>query len=128
MTDFPVTSALIGLKSGMLRDSIICKLQAIIQDKLGSLNIHKYRTDIQLVQLTLEVLKNVGPEIGLNSEEKQDEIGFEILNGLFCYSPEEINVVQNQIKYLVNNKSIKKIKLSKRLWSSFLSWIQKKVL
>jgi hypothetical protein len=77
------------LRGSIHQDFIICKLKVILKDKLGEINITKYRNDLILLELLLEIVVNVGPELGLNSESKLNEISLEVVNSLFTYSPQE---------------------------------------
>ena len=95
------------MRGSIHQDFIICKLKVILKDKLGEINITKYRNDLILLELLLEIVVNVGPELGLNSESKLNEISLEVVNSLFTYSPQE----QQTINWLLFNKTkpIKKL-------------------
>lgn len=121
------SSSLIKLRGSMHQDSIVAQLKSVLKEKLGEINISKYKNDLILLELLLEIVVNVGPELGLTSQSKQDEIAFEVVSSLFTYTPQEQQTIKSNIEYLLQTKAIKKIKFSKKMFSSISSFFLKKL-
>jgi hypothetical protein len=119
---------MINLKHNLLQESLINKIKNIVKEKIGDINLPKFRMDPQLTLLISELVLNCGQELGLTKNVDKNELSLEILSSLYSLNPQEQQQIKQQIEFLSNNKQIKKVKLSKKIWASLCSWVLKKIL
>ena len=120
-------SDMINLKHNLLQESLINKTKNIVKEKIGDINLSKFRMDPQLTLLVCELIMNLGDELGLTKDVNQNDLSLEILTSLYNMNSQEQQQIKQQIEFLSNNKQIKKVKLSKKIWASFCSWVLKKI-
>jgi hypothetical protein len=101
-------------------NSIILKLIAFVQ------KIHSFK-DLKLEpELTALVLNIVRDEIQDKSID-QINLVIQVLQQTFNLTPNEIKIIQQQIKYIQSNKLVKGIPFSKKFIKSSSRWITKKL-
>ena len=120
-------SDMINLKHNLLQESLINKIKNIVKEKIGDINLPKFRMDPQLTLLVCELIINLGDELGLTKDVNKNDLSLEILTSLYSLNPQEQQQIKQQIEFLSNNKQIKKVKLSKKIWASLCAWILKKI-
>jgi len=121
-------SDMINLKHNLLQESLINKIKSIVKEKIGDINLAKFRMDPQLTLLVCELIINLGDELGLTKDVNKNDLSLEILTSLYSLNPQEQHQIKQQIEFLSNNKQIKKVKLSKKVWANFYTWLLKKIL
>ena len=124
---FVSVSDMINLKNNLLQESLINKIKNIVKEKIGDINLPKFRMDPQLTLLVCELIINLGDELGLTKDVNKNDLSLEILSSLYSLNPQEQQQIKQQIEFLSNNKQIKKVKLSKKIWASLCSWVLKKI-
>jgi hypothetical protein len=120
-------SDMINLKHNLLQESLINKIKNIVKEKIGDINLPKFRMDPQLTLLVCELIINLGDELGLTKDVNKNDLSLEILSSLYSLNPQEQQQIKQQIDFLSNNKQIKKVKLSKKIWASLCTWVLKKI-
>ncbi len=120
-------SDMINLKHNLLQESLINKIKSIVKEKIGDINLPKFRMDPQLTLLVCELIINLGDELGLTKDVNKNDLSLEILTSLYSLNPQEQQQIKQQIEFLSNNKQIKKVKLSKKIWASLCAWVLKKI-
>ena len=120
-------SDMITLKHNLLQESLINKIKSIVKEKIGDINLAKFRMDPQLTLLVCELIINLGDELGLTKDVNKNDLSLEILTSLYSLNPQEQQQIKQQIDFLSNNKQIKKVKLSKKIWASLCAWVLKKI-
>ena len=120
-------SDMINLKHNLLQESLINKIKNIVKEKIGDINLPKFRMDPQLTLLVCELIINLGDELGLTKDVNKNDLSLEILSSLYSLNPQEQQQIKQQIEFLSNNKQIKKVKLSKKIWASLCAWVLKKI-
>jgi len=120
-------SDMINLKHNLLQESLINKIKSIVKEKIGDINLAKFRMDPQLTLLVCELIINLGDELGLTKDVNKNDLSLEILTSLYSLNPQEQQQIKQQIEFLSNNKQIKKVKLSKKIWASLCAWVLKKI-
>ena len=120
-------SDMINLKHNLLQESLINKIKNIVKEKIGDINLPKFRMDPQLTLLVCELIINLGDELGLTKDVNKNDLSLEILTSLYSLNPQEQQQIKQQIEFLSNNKQIKKVKLSKKIWASLCAWVLKKI-
>ena len=120
-------SDMINLKHNLLQESLINKIKNIVKEKIGDINLPKFRMDPQLTLLVCELIMNLGDELGLTKDVNKNDLSLEILTSLYNLNSQEQQQIKQQIEFLSNNKQIKKVKLSKKIWASLCSWVLKKI-
>ncbi len=120
-------SDMINLKHNLLQESLINKKKSIVKEKIGDINLPKFRMDPQLTLLVCELIINLGDELGLTKDVNKNDLSLEILTSLYSLNPQEQQQIKQQIDFLSNNKQIKKVKLSKKIWASLCAWVLKKI-
>ena len=123
---FVSVSDMINLKHSLLQESLINKIKNIVKEKIGDINLAKFRMDPQLTLLVCELIINLGDELGLTKDVNKNDLSLEILSSLYSLNPQEQQQIKQQIDFLSNNKQIKKVKLSKKIWASVCAWVLKK--
>ncbi len=118
-------SDMINLKHNLLQESLINKIKSIVKEKIGDINLAKFRMDPQLTLLVCELIINLGDELGLTKDINKNDLRLEI--SLYSLNPQEQQQIKQQIEFLSNNKQIKKVKLSKKIWASLCAWVLKKI-
>jgi len=121
-------SDMINLKHNLLQESLINKIKSIVKEKIGDINLAKFRMDPQLTLLVCELIINLGDELGLTKDVNKNDLSLEILTSLYSLNPQEQQQIKQQIEFLSNNKQIKKVKLSKQIWANLYTWLLKKIL
>jgi hypothetical protein len=124
---FVSVSDMINLKHNLLQESLINKIKSIVKEKIGDINLPKFRMDPQLTLLVCELIINLGDELGLTKDVNKNDLSLEILTSLYSLNPQEQQQIKQQIEFLSNNKQIKKVKLSKKIWASLCAWVLKKI-
>ena len=124
---FVSVSDMINLKHNLLQESLINKIKNIVKEKIGDINLPKFMMDPQLTLLVCELIINLGDELGLTKDVNKNDLSLEILTSLYSLNPQELSQIKQQIEFLSNNKQIKKVKVSKKIWTSFCSWVLKKI-
>ena len=104
-------SDMISLKHNLLQESLITKIKNIVKEKLGEVNLAKFRMDPQLTLLVCELIVNLGDELGLTKEVDKNSLSLEIVSSLYSLNGVEQAQIKQQIEFLSNNKHIKKVKL-----------------
>jgi hypothetical protein len=107
-------SDMINLKHNLLQESLINKIKNIVKEKIGDINLPKFRMDPQLTLLVCELIINLGDELGLTKDVNKNDLSLEILTSLYSLNPQEQQQIKQQIEFLSNNKQIKKVKLRKK--------------
>ncbi len=107
-------SDMINLKHNLLQESLINKIKSIVKEKIGDINLPKFRMDPQLTLLVCELIINLGDELGLTKDVNKNDLSLEILTSLYSLNPQEQQQIKQQIDFLSNNKQIKKVKLRKK--------------
>ncbi len=107
-------SDMINLKHNLLQESLINKIKNIVKEKIGDINLAKFRMDLQLTLLVCELIINLGDELSLTKDVNKNDLSLEILTSLYSLNPQEQQQIKQQIEFLSNNKQIKKVKLSKK--------------
>ncbi len=120
-------SDMINLKHNLLQESLINKIKSIVKEKIGDINLAKFRMDPQLTLLVCELIINLGDELGLTKDVNKNDLSLEILTSLYSLNPQEQQQIKQQIEFLSNNKQIKKVKLRKKIWASLCAWVLKKI-
>ena len=120
-------SDMINLKHNLLQESLINKIKNIVKEKIGDINLPKFRMDPQLTLLVCELIMNLGDELGLTKDVNKNDLSLEILTSLYNLNSQEQQQIKQQIEFLSNNKQIKKVKLSKKIWASLCAWVLKKI-
>ena len=120
-------SDMINLKHNLPQESLINKIKSIVKEKIGDINLAKFRMDPQLTLLVCELIINLGDELGLTKDVNKNDLSLEILTSLYSLNPQEQQQIKQQIEFLSNNKQIKKVKLSKKIWASLCAWVLKKI-
>ena len=120
-------SDMINLKHNLLQESLINKIKSIVKEKIGDINLPKFRMDPQLTLLVCELIMNLGDELGLTKDVNKNDLSLEILTSLYNLNSQEQQQIKQQIEFLSNNKQIKKVKLSKKIWASLCAWVLKKI-
>ena len=90
-------------------------------------NLESLRLDPELTKYICNVIKNTISK----EEEKQickSDLCVTILINLFNLDEKEVDFVSKQIKYLENNKEIKKVAVSKKARRSMWGWVKRKFL
>ena len=128
MSSLVSVSDMINLKHNLLQESLINKIKSIVKEKIGDINLPKFRMDPQLTLLVCELIINLGDELGLTKDVNKNDLSLEILTSLYNLNSQEQQQIKQQIEFLSNNKQIKKVKLSKKIWASLCSWVLKKIL
>ena len=121
-------SDMINLKHNLLQESLINKIKSIVKEKIGDINLPKFRMDPQLTLLVCELIINLGDELGLTKDVNKNDLSLEILSSLYSLNLQEQQQIKQQIEFLSNNKHIKKVKLSKKIWANLYTWLLKKIL
>ena len=119
-------SDMISLKHNLLQESLITKIKNIVKEKLGEVNLAKFRMDPQLTLLVCELIVNLGDELGLTKEVDKNSLSLEIVSSLYSLNAQEQAQIKQQIEFLSNNKHIKKVKLSKKVFANLYVWLLKK--
>ncbi len=109
-------SDMINLKYNLLQENLINKIKNIVKEKLGEVNLAKFRMDPQLTLLVSELVLNCGDELGLTKDVDKNSLSLEIVSSLYSLNPQEQQQIKQQIEFLSNNKQKKKVKLSKKIW------------
>ena len=120
-------SDMISLKHNLLQESLITKIKNIVKEKLGEVNLAKFRMDPQLTLLVCELIVNLGDELGLTKEVDKNSLSLEIVSSLYSLNGVEQAQIKQQIEFLSNNKHIKKVKLSKKVFANLYVWLLKKI-
>ena len=118
-------SDMISLKHNLLQESLITKIKNIVKEKLGEVNLAKFRMDPQLTLLVCELIVNLGDELGLTKEVDKNSLSLEIVSSLYSLNGVEQAQIKQQIEFLSNNKHIKKVKLSKKVFANLYVWLLK---
>ena len=121
-------SDMISLKHNLLQESLITKIKNIVKEKLGEVNLAKFRMDPQLTLLVCELIVNLGDELGLTKEVDKNALSLEIVSSLYSLNAQEQTQIKQQIEFLSNNKHIKKVKLSKKVFANLYVWLLKKIM
>ena len=121
-------SDMISLKHNLLQESLITKIKNIVKEKLGEVNLAKFRMDPQLTLLVCELIVNLGDELGLTKEVDKNSLSLEIVSSLYSLNAPEQAQIKQQIEFLSNNKHIKKVKLSKKVFANLYVWLLKKIM
>ena len=121
-------SDMISLKHNLLQESLITKIKNIVKEKLGEVNLAKFRMDPQLTLLVCELIINLGDELGLTKEVDKNALSLEIVSSLYSLNAPEQTQIKQQIEFLSNNKHIKKVKLSKKVFANLYVWFLKKIM
>jgi len=121
-------SDMISLKHNLLQESLITKIKNIVKEKLGEVNLAKFRMDPQLTLLVCELIVNLGDELGLTKEVDKNSLSLEIVSSLYSLNGVEQAQIKQQIEFLSNNKHIKKVKLSKKVFANLYVWLLKKIM
>jgi len=124
---FVSVSDMINLKHNLLQESLINKIKSFVKEKIGDINLCKFRMDSQLTLLICELIINLGDELGLTKDVNKNDLSLEILTSLYSLNPQEQQQIKQQIEFLSNNKQIKKVKLRKKIWASLCAWVLKKI-
>jgi hypothetical protein len=120
-------SDMINLKHNLLQENLINKIKNIVKEKLGEVNLAKFRMDPQLTLLVSELVLNCGDELGLTKDVDKNSLSLEIVSSLYSLNAQEQQQIKQQIEFLSNNKQIKKVKLSKKIFASLCAWVLKKI-
>ena len=120
-------SDMINLKHNLLQENLINKIKNIVKEKLGEVNLAKFRMDPQLTLLVSELVLNCGDELGLTKDVDKNSLSLEIVSSLYSLNAQEQQQIKQQIEFLSNNKQIKKVKLSKKNFASLCAWVLKKI-
>jgi hypothetical protein len=121
-------SDMISLKHNLLQESLITKIKNIVKEKLGEVNLANFRMDPQLTLLVCELIVNLGDELGLTKEVDKNSLSLEIVSSLYSLNGVEQAQIKQQIEFLSNNKHIKKVKLSKKVFANLYVWLLKKIM
>jgi len=121
-------SDMISLKHNLLQESLITKIKNIVKEKLGEVNLAKFRMDPQLTLLVCELIINLGDDLGLTKEVDKNALSLEIVSSLYSLNAPEQAQIKQQIEFLSNNKHIKKVKLSKKVFANLYVWLLKKIM
>ena len=124
---FVSVSDMINLKHNLLQENLINKIKNIVKEKLGEVNLAKFRMDPQLRLLVSELVLNCGDELGLTRDVDKNSLSLEIVSSLYSLNPQKQQQIKQQIEFLSNNKQIKKVKLSKKHFASLCVWVLKKI-
>ena len=119
IVEFKNTVAL-HIKQNKLVDDVIKIIKEIP-------NLETLRLDPELTKYICNVIKNTISK----EEEKQickNNLCATILINLFNLDDKEVDFVSKQIKYLENNKEIKKVAVSKKARRSAWEWVKRKLL
>ena len=119
IVEFKNTVAL-HIKQNKLVDDVIKIIKEIP-------NLETLRLDPELTKYICNVIKNTISK----EEEKQiskSDLCITILISLFNLDDKEVDFVSKQIKYLENNKEIKKVAVSKKARRSAWEWVKRKFL
>ena len=119
IVEFKNTVAL-HIKQNKLVDDVIKVIKEIP-------NLESLRLDPELTKYICNVIKNTISK----EEEKQickTNLCATILINLFNLDDKEVDFVSKQIKYLENNKEIKKVAVSKKARRSMWGWVKRKFL
>ena len=84
--------------------------------------------DPQLTLLVCELIVNLGDELGLTKEVDKNSLSLEIVSSLYSLNGVEQAQIKQQIEFLSNNKHIKKVKLSKKVFANLYVWLLKKIM
>ena len=72
-------SDMINLKHNLLQENLINKIKNIVKEKLGEVNLAKFRIDPQLILLVSELVLNCGQELGLTKDVDKNTLSLKIV-------------------------------------------------
>lgn len=119
---------LILTKNNILTAQTIAKIKQIISEKLKDIPVSQFKSDPELSLLVCDLVWNLAYEFSLPEDFNKIQIVIEILTSIFNYNTAEIEILKNQINYFINHKRIKIIPFRKKMFSSFVKLVLKKVL
>jgi len=116
---------LVTMKNSLIKDQRIADLNIIVKDKLASLPPSiSYKNNSEFILYVCKLVENVVCKAdGLNKK----ELVLNILKPLLGLNDAESKVAGEIIEFLHSNDLIQAIKKSKKIKSSILSWLKKKV-
>ena len=97
-------------------ENLICEKVKEIPE-LENLCVHGI-IELELINLVCNLVENAIQD-GNKHKINKNVLVVKVLSKLFSISPVEISNVENQIDYLYNNRKIKKLKISKKVFVYF---------
>jgi hypothetical protein len=116
---------LVTMKNSLIKDQRIADLNIIVKDKLASLPPSiSYKNNSEFILYVCKLVENVVCKAdGLNKK----ELVLNILKPLLGLTDAESKVAGEIIEFLHSNGLIQAIKKSKKIKSSIVSWLKKKI-
>ena len=116
---------LVTMKNSLIKDQRIADLNIIVKDKLASLPPSiSYKNNSEFILYVCKLVENVVCKAdGLNKK----ELVLNILKPLLGLNDAESKVAGEIIEFLHSNGLIQAIKKSKKIKSSIVSWLKKKI-
>jgi hypothetical protein len=108
-------------------------------DDIVNIIINKIKTDLtvdgnlknsmELLHLVVTLIENLIDNKNKSDKKKVNKLNVlhDIYNKLFGnLSPQDLNIINQNIEYLLDNKLIKKYSFLKRIYKNFKYWLEKK--
>lgn len=116
---------LVTMKNSLIKDQRIADINNVVKDKLASLppNI-LYKNNSEFILYVCKLVENV---ICKADKLNKKELVLNILKPLLSLNDAEAKTVGEIIEFLHSNGMIQAIKKSKKIKSSILSWLKKKI-
>lgn len=116
---------LISLKNSLIKDQKVSDLSIVVKEKIASLPVGMpYKNNSELILYVCKLVENV--IVKKDSINKKDLV-ISILRPLLALNDSEAKLTGDIIEFLHSNGLIQKIKQSKKIKNSIMSWIKKKV-
>jgi hypothetical protein len=124
-----VTAEFCKYKNNLLNSKYFNDIKAVLAEKLNEINVTQYRLNLELIVLACNVVWNSCKDLKLKKEDiDKKQLTIDILTQLYVYTPAEVLIIKEHIDFIVNNKMIVIVKLSKRIYKGVWNWFKKKVL
>lgn len=116
---------LVTMKNSLIKDQRIADINNVVKDKLASLppNI-LYKNNSEFILYVCKLVENV---ICKADKLNKKELVLNILKPLLSLNDAEAKTAGEIIEFLHSNGMIQAIKKSKKIKSSILSWLKKKI-
>ena len=116
---------LVTMKNSLIKDQRIADLNIVVKDKLASLppNI-SYKNSSEFILYVCKLVENV---VCKADKLNKKELVLNILKPLLSLNDAESKIAGEIIEFLHSNGLIQAIKKSKKIKSSIISWLKKKI-